>query len=67
MTRKCLSERIETPVSVNLIDDHSPPGSLRNPSAVDLEAYISSAVQTVVNEETNLSDFRKQMRKVQAA
>ena len=52
---QCMSEDIESPVGIDIVDDQSAVGTEGGPGQIELETHVARAVQTVVDEKINFS------------
>ena len=67
MSGKSLGEGLEAAVRVDVVNDKRATGSHRFPGAIQLETKVAFAVETIVNEEVNLSELSEQTGKAAAA
>jgi hypothetical protein len=62
-----LSEGLEAPTSIDIINNECAVYCYDCPCLIQFETYIAFAVQAVVDEEINLAEVRKQLRKASSA
>src|SRR4029077_7932643 len=67
LIRKRVREGMKAPVGIDIIDDHRAASGQSRPDAVEFEANVRLAVQTVVNEQVDVTEPRKQAREMASA
>jgi hypothetical protein len=67
MTGESLSEGMEAPVCVDIIDHYRPTRSKVWPCAIQFKSHVALAMQAIVNEKVNLPEMSQQLGKAQSA